>query len=134
MRPAPIYVFDGHCVLCSRGVAYILKHETRPDTRFVAILSREGRELAADNGIDPENPESFLYVKGGKVFQSSDAVLALIGDVGGPARWLRIGKVLPKSARDFIYMIIARNRYKLFGRMDVCYVPTPETRHRFVLN
>ena len=133
MPPSPIYVFDGHCVLCSKAVAYILKYESRPDTRFVAILSGEGRKLARAHNIDPENPASFLYVEGEAAYQSSDAVLAIIRNVGGPGRILRLGKILPKPVRDYLYRTMAQNRYRIFGRTDICYVPTPETRSRFVL-
>lgn len=133
MQRGPLYVFDGHCVLCSRGVAYILKHETQPDTRFIAILSGEGRKLAAVNNIAPENPESFLYITNGKAYQKSDAVLAMLRDVGGPAKIIRLGKFLPRFIRDFMYGMVAKNRYRVFGRTEMCYVPSPETRGRFVL-
>jgi len=54
----PIFLFDGHCVLCSRGVRYVLRHEREPDMRFVAILSAEGRELAKAHGIDKTRKKS----------------------------------------------------------------------------
>ena len=80
---APIYLFDGHCVLCSRAVQYVLRHEKAPEMRFVAILSEEGRALAAANDIDPENPESFLIIQGYDVLRSSDAISARCRYMGG---------------------------------------------------
>ena len=59
---APIYLFDGHCVLCSRAVRYVLRHEKSPDIRFVAIQSGEGRTLAVKNDVDPDVPHTFLFV------------------------------------------------------------------------
>lgn len=130
---APIYIFDGHCVLCSRGVQWVLKHERNPDMRFVAILSGEGRELAEANGIDPEIPQSFLFIKSGEIYRSSDAVIALARHVGGIGKMAIIGKILPRPLRDWLYGLIARNRYRIFGRTEQCYVPSPENRARFVL-
>jgi len=130
---APIYLFDGHCVLCSRAVHYVLHHETSPDMRFIAITSAEGRTLAAANDIDPDNPESFLIIEEDKILRSSDAIIALGRYVGGLHKIVVIGKILPRPIRDGLYSLIAKNRYKIFGRTESCYVPTPENRDRFVL-
>jgi len=120
-------------VLCSRGVQYILRYETSPDMRFIAILSGEGRKLAKANGINPEAPQSFLFITGGKAHAKSDGVIELVRRVGGPGKIAVIGKILPRPIRDWLYGLIAKNRYKVFGRTESCYVPTPENRHRFVL-
>lgn len=101
--------------------------------RFVAILSEEGRALAKANDIDPEEPESFLIIQGDDVLRSSDAIIALGRYVGSIHRIVILGKVLPRAIRDWLYGLIAKNRYKVFGRTESCYVPTPENRHRFVL-
>ena len=130
---APIYLFDGHCVLCSRAVRYVLRHEKSPDIRFVAIQSGEGRTLAVKNDVDPDVPHTFLFVHKGKIYAESDAVIAIARYVGGPGKMAVIGKILPKFIRDWLYARIALNRYKLFGRMEQCYVPNPENRDRFVL-
>lgn len=130
---APIYLFDGHCVLCSRAVQYVLRHEKTPEMRFVAILSEEGRALAKANDIDPEAPESFLIIQGGDVLRSSDAIMALCHYMGGIHKIVILGKILPRPLRDWLYGLIAKNRYKVFGRTEACYVPSPENRHRFVL-
>ncbi|MEP3891218.1 MAG: DCC1-like thiol-disulfide oxidoreductase family protein [Hellea sp.] len=129
----PIYLFDGHCVLCSRAVAYVLRHEKSPDMRFVAILSEEGRILAEANDIEPDEPESFLIIKDGKIFKSSDAVIVLAQYIGGLHKLAKAGNILPRPFRDWLYGFIARNRYKIFGRSEQCYVPSPENRARFVL-
>jgi len=101
--------------------------------RFVAILSGEGRELAEANDINPEEPESFLIIDGDEVLRSSDAIIALGRYVGGFHKIVVIGKILPRPLRDWLYSLIAKNRYKVFGRTESCYVPTPENRDRFVL-
>lgn len=129
----PIWLYDGVCVLCSGGVHYTLRHERDHAIRFVAIQSHEGRALAQAHGIDPDDPESFLFIEDGKALAKSDGVLALLAHLRGPARLLLAGAVLPKAIRDWLYDRVARNRYRLFGRKTACEMPDPAQRHRFSL-
>jgi len=128
-----IWLYDGVCVLCSGGVRYVLRHEREASMRFVAIQSAEGRALARENGIDPDRPDSFLFVENGRALSKSEGVLALVRHLDGPARLLLLGRFLPRAWGDWIYDRVARNRYRLFGQKDRCERPDPETRHRFVL-
>lgn len=130
---APTWLYDGVCVLCSGGVRYTLRQERDHAIRFVAIQSREGRELARTHGIDPDEPDSFLFVENGEAFAKSDGVLALVRHLNGPARLLLAGRALPKRWRDWLYDRVARNRYRLFGKKDSCEIPDRATRHRFTL-
>lgn len=129
----PIWLFDGVCVLCSGAVRHVLKHERQHEMRFVAIQSGEGKALARQFGIDPENPNSFLFIENGRALAKSDGVLALLGHISGPARVLLVGKILPRIFRDWIYDRVAGNRYQLFGKSKACMMPDPKTHHRFVL-
>jgi len=131
--PAPIWLYDGVCVLCSGAVQYTLRHERERAIRFVAIQSREGRALAQAHGIDPDDPESFVFIEGGKALAKSDGVLALLRHLRGPARLLLVGSVLPRAMRDWLYDRVARNRYRLFGQKTACERPDPTQRHRFSL-
>lgn len=130
---APIWLYDGVCVLCSGGVRYTLRHERDHDIRFVAIQSGEGRELARAHDIDPDEPDSFLFIEDGRALAKSDGVLALTRHLNGPARLLLLGKALPRRWRDWLYDRVARNRYRLFSKKDTCEIPAPATRHRFTL-
>jgi len=129
----PIWLYDGVCVLCSGGVAYTLRHERDHAIRFVAIQSREGQALATAHGIDANEPASFLFIEGHQALAKSDGVLALLGHLGGPARLLLAGRLLPRPMRDWLYDRIARNRYRLFGRKTACGMPDASQRHRFTL-
>lgn len=131
-RP-PVWLFDGVCVLCNGAVQYTLKHERRPLIRFVSIQSAEGRQLALQHGLDPEDPQSFLFIENGEALSRSDGVIALARHLDGPAGLISLFGFLPKSLRDFAYDRIARNRYRLFGRKSECPVPDAGIRHRFVL-
>ncbi len=128
-----IWVFDSVCVLCSRGLQYTLKHEKAPSIKFVAIQSAEGRKLAQNNGIDPDDPSSFLFVENGAALEKTDAIIALSKHLTGPARVASILKVIPRPIRDAAYLFIARNRYRIFGKTDTCIVPSANQRERFVL-
>jgi predicted DCC family thiol-disulfide oxidoreductase YuxK len=128
-----VWLFDGVCVLCSGGVRYVLEHEKHHTMRFVAIQSDEGRALARRHGIDPDRPDSFLFIDDGKALAKSDGILALLRHINGPARLLRVGQFLPRPVRDWLYDRVARNRYRLFGKYDCCMAPDALTRHRFVL-
>jgi predicted DCC family thiol-disulfide oxidoreductase YuxK len=130
----PIFLFDGVCVLCSRSVAFVLKHERAPVIRFVAIQSLEGKALAKAHGIDPDDPNSFLFIVNGIALPKSDGIAALAGYFRAP--WSLISRaicIFPSPIRDWFYDRIARNRYRIFGKCESCLIPTPETRQRFSL-
>ncbi len=131
---APIYIYDGHCVLCSGAVQYVFKHDRSGRIRFVAITSAEGRRIARENGVDPDDPHTFVFVDGrGVAHLSSEAAFELAEAVGGPWRLLRPFRWLPRSLRDWAYARVAKNRYRFFGRTEQCLLPDPETRARFTL-
>jgi len=132
-QAGPIWVFDSHCVLCSRGVQYTLRHEKAPQIRFIAIQSEAGRALALRHGIDPDDPTSFLFIEQGRALEASDAVIALARHLNGIARLAPALRFAPKPLRDAAYGLIARNRYRIFGKSKTCITPTAEQRDRFVL-
>jgi predicted DCC family thiol-disulfide oxidoreductase YuxK len=129
----PIWLFDGVCVLCSGAVRYVLKHERHHAMRFVAIQSEEGRKLARLHRIDPDDPDSFLFIENGVAFAKSDGVINLARHVNGPARLLQLARVMPRSLRDWFYDRVACNRYRIFGKSLSCILPDQTTRHRFAL-
>jgi predicted DCC family thiol-disulfide oxidoreductase YuxK len=130
---APIWLFDGHCALCSWAIRFTLNHEREPRIRFVAITSQEGQYIALRHGIDPNDPGTFLFIEKGRALAKSDAALAVAGYLAGLPRLLRLTRLIPRPMRDRLYDWIARNRYRLFGRIDTCERPDPTQHHRFVL-
>ncbi len=119
-----VVVFDGHCHVCSGSVRFMKKHPTIPPFDLVPMQSERGRALLIEYGIDPEDPMTFLVLDGGKAFTESDGGLQIAKALGGLWRvpWA-IGRMVPKSWRDWIYRVLARNRYKWFGRREICYLP-----------
>jgi predicted DCC family thiol-disulfide oxidoreductase YuxK len=126
-----IVVFDGVCNLCSRSVRFILEHDVRGRLRFASLQSAIGRDLLVRNGIDPADAQTFLLVDGEKVYVRSDAALEIVKDLG-VWRWLRVFGILPRGLRNGMYSVLARNRYRWFGKREVCFVPTAEQRTRFI--
>lgn len=134
MPEAPaIWLFDSHCLLCSAGVQYTLRHEKRASINFWSIQSEKGRALAQAHGVDPDDPTTFLFIEDGQALGKSDAIIALSRHLNGSARLVRITRILPRALRDAVYSVIARNRYKWFGKSDSCIVPSAQTRGRFIL-
>lgn len=99
--------------------------------RFLSIQSDRGRGFAEATGISPDAPETNAVVLHGRFWFKSDAALTVLSQLPG-TRWVRILKIVPRWIRDPAYDLIARNRYRLFGRSDVCMVPSPADRARFL--
>lgn len=132
MQNTAIWLFDSHCMLCSRGVQYTLRHEKAATIRFIAIQSDKGRALARRHDIDPNDPSTFLFIEDGNALEASDAVIALAQHLKRLGWIARLCRFVPRRLRDAAYRIVARNRYAIFGRADTCIVPSAEQRHRFV--
>jgi predicted DCC family thiol-disulfide oxidoreductase YuxK len=126
-----IVVFDGVCNLCSHSVRFMLEHDVGGRLRFASVQSEIGRELLDRNGIDALDPQTFLLIDGDDVYMRSDAALEIARDLGA-WRWLRILRVVPRGIRDWLYALVARNRYRWFGKRQVCFVPSEEQRARFI--
>lgn len=130
---APVWVYDGVCMLCDWSTRYALANEITPSIRFVAIQSEEGRALAQANGVDPDNPETFLFIENRRVLRKSEALFAIARQLRGPARLAFLARLLSRCVNDFLYVRVARNRYRWFGRKPICALPDPTQRHRFVV-
>lgn len=126
----PLVIFDGYCNLCNRSVDFIVKRDPQGVFRFVALQSEAGAWLAGILKISPE-PQSVLLISGGKIYQESDAALIIASGLKIPWSWLSIFRILPRALRDPIYNLVAKNRYRWFGRRQVCRMPTEEEGRLF---
>jgi predicted DCC family thiol-disulfide oxidoreductase YuxK len=127
-----IVVFDGVCNLCNWVVQLIIKHDPDGHFQFASLQSEAGAALLASHGLNSLESESVVLVRDGRVFTMSDAALEIARDIGFPFSLAYALIVLPNGLRDWVYRLIARNRYRLFGRRDSCMMPTPELRRRFL--
>ena len=89
-----------------------------------------GAALYRAHGLDPDDPASMIVVDGDYLRRDSDAVLSIYEGLGWPWRIMRVFRVVPAALRDPVYRVIARNRYLLFGKREICWVPAPEHRDR----
>jgi predicted DCC family thiol-disulfide oxidoreductase YuxK len=132
LREHPIILYDGVCVLCSRVVHFVIRHDRAARFRFASVQSEPGQRLLARHGLPPDGWDSFVLVEGGAAHLKSTAFLRIVTRLSGPWPVLALGRLLPAALRDRLYDLIARNRYRLFGRREICLVPTPEIRARFL--
>jgi predicted DCC family thiol-disulfide oxidoreductase YuxK len=127
-------VFDGVCVLCSHWVSFVLRRDRQGLYRFAAMQTATGRTLLIEHGIDPDDPNSFLLFEQGRGYTDTDAIVRVLRSFGGGWKIASaLVAVVPRFVRDPLYRWIARNRYRLFGRHDVCIVPGPQTADRFLM-
>lgn len=128
-----IIVFDGVCALCNGWIRFLIKHDRERRYRFAAMQTPMGRRLLEDHGLDPNDPLSFLLVDRDGAWTDTDAIARVLSGLGGT--WQPLSKavtVVPRPLRDAGYRLVARNRYRWFGRQAHCPVPAPEERDRFL--
>lgn len=126
-----LILFDGDCVLCSRWARFVHRRDPAHRFKFVAIQSPYGRELAQRFGIDPEAPQTNLVVVNARVTFKSDSSIAALAALPG-WRWAALARIIPRPLRNWLYDRIARNRYRLFGRRERCWVDDPTLRDRIL--
>ena len=125
-----IIVFDARCVFCSGNAQFVIRHDKKRHFRLAAMQDDSGRAIFREAGMDADDPESLVVKSGHRLIRDSDAVIHIYRHLGWPWRMAVILAVIPRQIRDPLYRLIARNRYKLFGRRDECWVPRPEDRER----
>jgi predicted DCC family thiol-disulfide oxidoreductase YuxK len=129
-------LFDGVCGLCSRLVQFLLRHDRHRVFSFASLQSAVGKSIVERSGGNPCELASFYVVAdyqtaASRVFTRSDAALFVAGVLGWP--WAaRIVRLVPRATRDCAYNVVARSRYRVFGRYERCFVPRPEFRNRFI--
>ncbi len=124
-----VILYDGVCVFCSRWVQFVIARDTAKRFRFTPIQSPYGTRLAQAFGIDPQEPDTNAVVHGGKAHLKSDAALTVLSNLPGWG-WTRALRAIPKPLRDAVYSLVARNRYRIFGKYESCFVPDAELRRR----
>ena len=126
-----LVLFDGVCNLCNGAVQFILRHDRAGYFNFASLQSAAAQRALAEHGAAP-TLNSIVLIDGGRMYQSSDAVLRIAHRLGAPWSWAYAAVVVPRPLRNWIYGVIARNRYRWFGQRDACMLPTPELRGRFL--
>jgi predicted DCC family thiol-disulfide oxidoreductase YuxK len=127
----PVIVFDGVCNLCSGSVQFILKRDKEKRFSFASLQSNFGQDLLKQFDLPTNTFNSFILFQEGKIFTRSTAALKMFSQLKNWG-WVKIFWIVPKFIRDGVYNLIAKNRYKWFGKKEECWVPTPELKARFL--
>jgi predicted DCC family thiol-disulfide oxidoreductase YuxK len=127
-----IILFDGVCHLCTATVQFILKRDPQGYFMFAPFQSASGRTLLEQHGLSPDTLDTFVLVEGPRCFTRSDAALRVAQHLSGGWSLFRVLSVIPKPVRDWGYTVIARHRYRWFGRRETCMVPSRDILDRFL--
>lgn len=127
-----IIVFDAQCLLCSGWVQFLLKHDKRRVFTFTLIQSPSGVALLERAGLRVEDLQTLLLVDGDKSYQHTAALLRVVHQLGWIWRLMWVGWLVPAPLRDAAYRFIARNRYRVLGRREQCFMPSAEDASRFI--
>jgi predicted DCC family thiol-disulfide oxidoreductase YuxK len=120
---ARVIVFDGICHVCSGGVRFLARHRIEPPFELIPMQSAEGKALLEQFGIDTDDPATFLVLDRGLILTQSDASIHVMAAIGGLWRLVVVGRLIPRPWRNWLYRLLARNRYRWFGRRTTCYLP-----------
>ncbi|MBQ0768333.1 MAG: DUF393 domain-containing protein [Bizionia sp.] len=130
-----LVLFDGVCNLCNTSIQYIIRHDKKDVFLFAALQSDVGKEIIDKYAIDPSKTDSILlYVPEKGVKSKSTAALRIAKHLGFPVNVLVVYLIVPPFIRNAVYDLIARNRYKWFGKKEQCMIPTPELQSKFIGN
>ncbi len=127
-----IIIFDGVCNLCNSFINYVIKRDADSVFCFAPLQSDVAQKLLAEHYGNPFAADTIVLIKNGVSYDQSDAVLEILKELPRLRFFRGVLGVLPKPVRDFLYRVIARNRYRLFGKKNQCMVPTEEVVDRFL--
>ena len=130
--PDRIVLFDGVCVFCNHSVNFIIRHDRRDLYRFAPLQSEIGKRLLAQYGLDPESVDSVVLIENGRACAKTSAALRICRNLDGMWPLMYGFIIVPAFVRNVVYDIIAKYRYRWWGKLDACMMPTPEVRRKFL--
>jgi predicted DCC family thiol-disulfide oxidoreductase YuxK len=125
-----LFVFDGVCVLCSSGVGWIMRRDRAGKVGFASMQSALGQALYRHYGVPPD--DTYLFIRDGRAYTASRGYLEMCKLLGGAWHLARVFRLVPERLRDWIYALVARNRYRWFGKAGYCALLTPDQRARLL--
>jgi len=132
-----VILYDGVCGLCNRLNQFLLKRDHHDRFLFASLQSELGKKILKRHGANPDQLDTMYVVENyespnERLFSRSDAAVRVVRELGGVWKFFAIGNLLPRFIRDPLYNVIARNRYKVFGKSDTCMLPDPKYRKKFL--
>ncbi|GGI25110.1 thiol-disulfide oxidoreductase DCC family protein [Pedobacter mendelii] len=131
MKTQPVIFFDGVCNLCNASVQFTIEHDKKNVFKFTALQGEYAKTILPKFNVDIEKMNSILLVENEKLYTKSSAALRVAKELSGLLPILYAFIIVPKFIRDWVYDIIAKNRYKWWGRQESCWIPTPELKSKF---
>ena len=132
MQNNPVVLFDGVCNLCNSSVQFLIRKDRQARLRFASLQSEFGQAVLQKFNLPQNNFNSFVLLEGEKIYLRSSAALRITRYLGGFWRVFQIFWIVPPFIRNALYDLIARNRYKWFGKKTECMMPRPELKERFL--
>lgn len=136
--PNPIILYDGVCGLCNRFVQFVLRHDDKDRFRFAALQSNFAQAILERHGLNPDVLDTVYLVfdygqSSEHLLSRNEAASDVLKELGGVWRfWARLLDILPERFRDWRYNLVARNRYRFFGKYETCPLPKEKDRHKFL--
>lgn len=127
----PVMLFDGECIFCCNALQFFIKIDKEEKLRYTTLQSEVGQALREQLGLNQEN-ESVILVDQNEIYTETDVTFQTLRHLRFPWKALAILRFIPRPIRNFIYKIIAKNRYKWFGRKDQCMIPATSQKHLFL--
>lgn len=128
-----IVLFDGVCNLCNSTVQFIIKRDTHNQFKFSSLQSEYGQNFLKERNLDSSDFKSIiLYEPEVAYYTKSTAALKIAQNLGFPYNLLSVFLMIPSFIRDWIYALVSKYRYHLFGKKDSCMIPTPENKRKFI--
>ena len=128
----PVILFDGVCNFCNGSVNFIIKRDPRAKFDFCPLQTEKAVNLLIPFHIDPIASDTIILLRNNKLYMKSRAALEIVKELNGLWPVLYVLILVPPFIRNFFYSILAKNRYKWFGKTDACMVPSQEIRNRFL--
>ena len=129
-----IILFDGVCNLCNSSVQFVLQHDNKNQFLFASLQSDAARKLLLQFNYENEEMMSIVLIEDDKIYDKSTAALKIGKKLHPPWNFLYSFIIIPKALRDVVYDVIAKNRYRWFGRRDKCIINKGKYKNRFIQN
>jgi predicted DCC family thiol-disulfide oxidoreductase YuxK len=129
---AATILFDGVCNFCNGAVNFVIERDKAGHFKFAPLQSTIGEKMRDEYEIDKLKTDSIVLIDGGRAFTHSTAALRIARRLDGIWPVFYVFMIIPKPLRDLAYKLFAKYRYRLFGKLETCMIPTPDVRARFL--
>ena len=132
LKDKGLVMFDGVCNFCNSSINFIIRNDKTDHFRFLTLQSERGQKIIKQYNLDPENLQTVILLENGRIYTRSTAALRIARKLKGGWKIFYGFIIVPAVLRDFFYKIVAKNRYKWWGKKESCMIPTPEVRKKFL--